>query len=166
MKRLWCVLGAVLGVVILPKGGSAGGPMDLSYEAQLQAVCTVAFCDGCDAGIPGHVAPDGSSKGGFPHTDCYAGGNCSAMHGKCGGGEMLVAAPSTMVSPGDVLVMLLEEAAAGDTRAMQTLLAVFPDITVFNNEQGALQVQACDGETLLAHIPLSLEQQGVLQATE
>lgn len=168
MRRSLWVLAAVLGVVIVPQGGSAGWPMELSREAQRQVVCTVAFCSsGCDAGsVNGHVAPDGFSKGGTPHTDCFPGINCGTAHGKCGGGESFLDAPSTMVSPGAVLVMLLEEAAAGDARAMQTLLAVFPDIAAFNDEQGALQVHACDGETLLAHIPVSLEQQAALRSTE
>lgn len=123
-----------------------------------QTGCEVKSCtSGCTVGgVGGHEAPAGGNLNGEGHVGCYAGINCSTMHGTCGGGEVF--APQIGVARSLVLVGLLERAAEGSADAVRAIMEEFPQLASYDRGRGTLQVHGCARDVVIATVPLTPKQ--------
>jgi hypothetical protein len=161
MKLIPILVGLGLTLPVLRYGSSPNRESPWGYYSR-QSGCEVKSCTaGCTVnGTGGHTAPSGGALNGIGHAGCFAGINCSTLHGTC----EETFAPTLGAAAGTVLADLIDRAARGEIAAVRLLQSSFPRLVSINRERGALQVQGCRRGVFIASIPLSVDQQQVIGA--
>lgn len=114
-------------------------------------------CGDCENCLEGHRAPPNvNGTIGSLHSWCMTTSNCT--HPGCG--VALTTPPSPDFQALDDLVQL---ALAGDNTAIRQIVLLYPDKASYNVGRQALQVEGCNTETIVAHIPLTAEALAVVQ---
>jgi len=137
----------------------AGAGMAVGQIMPLGEAGNCAQCVPCtENGKEGHKDeedPDGDyDKVGHP---CFGGISC------LGHGQSLCQGLAGIELPQATLYAVIERASEGSASAIAVLVRQSPDRVSINTARAALQVAGCGDETIVAHIPLDLQESALVE---
>jgi len=142
------VVFSLLPVVTVAFFLGAGAPAASKISGSLGAFVEPSNCGDCAGCIGGHMAPPSESGtiGGL-HSWCMQIVDCT--HPGCG---VARTSPATPGMP--MLEDLVQLALAGSRAAVRNIVLLYPEKAHYNATRHALQVEGCNRETIVAHVPL------------